>query len=122
MGAYVTFEASRPQLNLKLKVVDQLRRPLQHADVPDVTKGSATRVHPVTIFEMPLWWCPHVPNTREALLKELRGREPGLVIDGGAYDGKDAVDFALQGHRVISIEPTPGRKQGVINRTIHTSK
>jgi len=76
--------------------------------------ATASRSGPARVFEIPLYWCPHVPNSRERLLQELGGRKPGLIIDGGALDGKDAIAVALKGHRVISIEPTPGRKQSAL--------
>lgn len=45
---------------------------------------------------------------------------PSLVIDVGAYDGRDAVAYASGGHRVISFEPSP-QKQSLIKKRLAAS-
>jgi hypothetical protein len=40
----------------------------------------------------------------------LRQHQPGqLVIDVGAYDGQEAIQYARAGHKVLSFEPTPSK-------------
>ena len=44
----------------------------------------------------------------------MASREPGLVIDVGAFDGLDAVRFAKNGrHRVFSFEPVPSKLERI---------
>jgi len=48
-------------------------------------------------------------------------REPGLILDVGSFDGKDAVGYARSGgHRVLTFEPVPG-KANAIRETIQNS-
>lgn len=46
----------------------------------------------------------------------LAKQPPGLVLDVGAFDGADAVNYASAGHSVISFEPTPSKRRSIIER------
>ena len=35
--------------------------------------------------------------------------KPGLILDVGAYDGRDAISYAKAGHNVLSFEPVPSK-------------
>eukprot|EP00286_Rhodomonas_abbreviata_P000826 CAMPEP_0181288470 /NCGR_PEP_ID=MMETSP1101-20121128/348_1 /TAXON_ID=46948 /ORGANISM="Rhodomonas abbreviata, Strain Caron Lab Isolate" /LENGTH=323 /DNA_ID=CAMNT_0023392591 /DNA_START=138 /DNA_END=1109 /DNA_ORIENTATION=+ len=62
---------------------------------------------------LPHVWCPQhgqVPADGKSLVhKTLSQHSPGLVIDVGAFDGKEAIEYALAGHKVMSFEPTPSK-------------
>jgi FkbM family methyltransferase len=57
-------------------------------------------------------WCPH----GRTLAKMLRRRPSGFVIDVGSFDGRDAIAFAKAGHRVWTIEPSPGKVEPIRER------
>ena len=57
-------------------------------------------------------WCPHSKH----VLAALHATPPGLVVDVGALDGTDAIRFAKTGHRTISFEPSPGKREPVLDR------
>ncbi|KOO33464.1 hypothetical protein Ctob_013459 [Chrysochromulina tobinii] len=46
----------------------------------------------------------------------LRRRPSGFVIDVGSFDGRDAIAFAKAGHRVWTIEPSPGKVEPIRER------
>ena len=50
--------------------------------------------------------CPHNLAKNNAPLRAL---EPGLVVDVGSFDARDAVQYAKAGHQVLTIEPSPGK-------------
>ena len=50
-------------------------------------------------------WCPH----GRTLFRMLRQEPPGLVLDVGSFDGRDAISFGKAGHQVWSFEPSPGK-------------
>ena len=60
------------------------------------------------IFGNPLSLCTGGFSSQLDNLLALR--EPGLIIDVGAFDGEDAVRFSRNGgHRVYSFEPVPSK-------------
>lgn len=69
-------------------------------------------------------YCPHMTSKGKtlmnqdspALIEALRNLRPGLVVDVGALDGRDAVDFARAGHRVWSFEAMPNKLDSIRNR------
>lgn len=69
-------------------------------------------------------FCPHMTNAGRSdmnersptLIAALRALPAGLVIDVGADNGQDAIDFAMAGHRVWSFEPAPGKGEKIKNR------
>ena len=66
------------------------------------------------IAPTPTLWCPdHGGDHAGWMAKTLASHEPGLVIDVGAYDGKEAIAMARAGHRVLSFEPTPTKAQKI---------
>jgi SAM-dependent methyltransferase len=44
---------------------------------------------------------------------------PSRILDIGAGSGRDAADFAAQGHTVLAVEPTPVLLAGAIARHAH---
>jgi len=62
---------------------------------------------------LPHVWCPQhgqIPADGKSLVyKTLSQHSPGLVIDVGAFDGKEAIEYASAGHQVLSFEPTPSK-------------
>jgi len=50
----------------------------------------------------------------------LASRPTGLVIDVGSFDGADAVSFAIAGHEVITVEPAPGKRKGILANIART--
>jgi len=66
------------------------------------------------IAPTPTLWCPdHGGDHAGWMAKTLASHEPGLVIDVGAYDGKEAIAMARAGHRVLSFEPTPNKAKKI---------
>ncbi|CAL6334428.1 unnamed protein product [Bathycoccus prasinos] len=64
------------------------------------------------IFGSPLGLCTGGLNSQ--LDNILTARKPGLVIDVGSFDGKDAVRFARSGgHRVYTFEPVPSKAKRI---------
>lgn len=62
------------------------------------------------IFNSVLQFCPGGTGQFEAnLLQQLGKVKPGLVLDIGAYDGRDAISYAKAGHNVLSFEPVPSK-------------
>lgn len=62
------------------------------------------------IFSSPLKFCPGGAGQLEAsLIQSLERLNPGLVLDVGAYDGRDAIAYAKAGHNVLSFEPVPSK-------------
>ena len=54
-------------------------------------------------------WCP-AHGGKSVVQQTLRQHQPGqLVIDVGAYDGQEAIQYARAGHKVLSFEPTPSK-------------
>lgn len=61
------------------------------------------------ISAMPGVWCP-AHGGKSAVHQTLKQHQPGqLVIDVGAYDGQEAIQYARAGHKVLSFEPTPSK-------------
>eukprot|EP00966_Prymnesium_polylepis_P336121 7391434-Prymnesium_polylepis.1 len=61
-----------------------------------------------------LRWCPEIIGQGQAtgtktVTEALRSFPPSIVIDVGAYDGEDALEYATAGHQVYSFEPTPSK-------------
>mmetsp|Transcript_26088 Transcript_26088/g.59101 ORF Transcript_26088/g.59101 Transcript_26088/m.59101 type:complete len:332 (-) Transcript_26088:240-1235(-) len=67
------------------------------------------------ISAMPHVWCPAHGDARgSGLHRVLSEFPPGqLVIDVGAYDGKEAIEYASAGHNVLSFEPTPSKSENI---------
>jgi len=64
----------------------------------------------IRIFNSALQFCPGGTGQFEAnLLQQLNKLKPGLVLDVGAYDGRDAISYAKAGHKVLSFEPVPSK-------------
>ena len=62
---------------------------------------------------MPGVWCP-AHGGRSVVQQTLKQHKPGqLVIDVGAYDGTEAIEFAQAGHKVLSFEPTPSKARKI---------
>ena len=70
----------------------------------------SSKQHETRVFNSALQFCPGGTGQFEAnLLQELDKLKPGLVLDVGAYDGRDAISYAKAGHKVLSFEPVPSK-------------
>ena len=67
--------------------------------------ADAVVVYPASSLE--LRWCPEGDTT--ALSASLKAIPRGLVIDVGAYDGENALEYATAGHEVYAFEPSPSK-------------
>lgn len=54
-----------------------------------------------------------------AAVLHLLPAAPSRILDIGAGSGKDAFDFAVLGHQVLAVEPTPVLLAGAIARHAH---
>ena len=61
------------------------------------------------ISALPGVWCP-AHGGKSVVHQTLKQHQSGqLVIDVGAYDGQEAIQYARAGHKVLSFEPTPSK-------------
>jgi FkbM family methyltransferase len=65
------------------------------------------------IFGIPENLKPFCPDN-ESLLKALSRLTPGLAVDVGAFDGRDAMTYARAGHHVLSFEPVPSKVERIM--------
>mmetsp|Transcript_29562 Transcript_29562/g.49702 ORF Transcript_29562/g.49702 Transcript_29562/m.49702 type:complete len:313 (-) Transcript_29562:840-1778(-) len=73
------------------------------------------------LYGSPLQYCPGGAHQhRAALVSVLKKERPGLILDVGAYDGRDAIAYARAGHKVLSFEPVPS-KHAKIERNFRES-
>lgn len=66
-------------------------------------------------------FCPGKPSSANSIREALEKHAAGLVIDVGAFDGKDAVNYAKAGHEVLSFEPSPANIVHVRRRFANTT-
>jgi len=69
---------------------------------------------PAFVIGSALQYCPGGKDQNWANLEHVLSQaEAGLVLDIGAYDGKDAIAYARAGHQVLSFEPVPSKHPGI---------
>lgn len=99
---------------LGLFLTSAIAAPVGEADALALVEGHGAPVeirsaasHPSTVLP----FCPESYESGEGQLVKALHKEPrGLVLDVGAFDGTNAIEFAKAGHEVFSFEPSPSKR------------